>query len=280
MLCLYSIYKVRRGKPRIPSKKNTKNYSLLVFIASFVVFIFLSARIFCHLAFFNLEISSLLGISYNAPNPYQNEDLIKTIIFACISLTLMITCFFLKEQNWREMKTTEELSWFHVKLTPHRAIILLSSALVYIIFFTNYYLNIIFLFGGVDEFYVTVYYIILIPIILFCYYPIGKILKNRRFENIIENIDNSRDFKTNWFKFHLSKTYSVILLSVSSGLGGLYIYQLILMNMIFQSFIQEPHSFQAYLLFSFPAMTVIICMLLVVIVYTIKKTLPSIKFSK
>ena len=280
LLCLYSLFIVRRGKPMNPSKKITKNYSLLVFIASFVVFILLSARIFCHLALFNIEISSLLGTSYNAPNPYQNEDFIKTISFLCICLALMISSFFLKEKNYKEMKTSDELSWLRVKLTPHRAIILLSSALLYIVFFTYIYLSFIFLFGGFlsfTPFDPNLFDIILILIILFCYYPIGKILKNHRFDNIIENIENSREFKTNWFRFRLSKTYSVIFLSVSSGLIGLFIFQLLIMNMSVQAFLQYPYSFNSYMLFSFPAMTVIICLILVVIVYTIKKTLPSIK---
>ena len=280
LLCLYSIYIVRRGKPINPSKKITKNYSLLVFIASFVVFILLSARIFCHLALFTYEVSSLLGISYNALNPYQNEDFIKTISFLCICLALMITSFFLKEKNYKEMKTPDELSWFQVKLTPHRAIILLSLALLYIVFFTYIYLYFIFLFGGAlgfTPFGSNLFDIILILIILFCYYPIGKILKNHRFDNIIENIENSREFKTNWFRFRLSKTYSVIFLSVSSGLVGLFIFQLFLMNINAQAFLQDPYSHNSYMLFSFPAMTVIICLILVVIVYTIKKTLPSIK---
>ena len=281
LLCLYSLYIVRRGKPLNPSKKITKNYSLLVFMVSFVLFILLSARIFCHLALFNYEMSSLLGISNNALNPYQNEDFIKTISFLCICLALMITSFFLKEQNYKEIKTSDELSWLQVKLTPHRAIILLSSALLYIIFFTNYYLTIIFLFGGFGAaLYFSYFHSILIPIILFCYYPIGKILKNNRFDNIIKNIDNSREFKTNWFKFDLTRTNSVILLSVSSGLVGLYIYQLISMNMNAQAFLQEPYSLNLYMLFSFPVLTAFICLILVVIVYTIKKTLPSIKFSK
>ena len=280
LLCLYSLFTVRRGKPMNPSKKITNNYGLLIFIASLAVFILLSARIFCHLALFNNEFASLLGISSNAPNPYQNEDFIRTISFLCICLALMIASFFLKDKIYKESKTSDDFTWLHVKLTPHRALILLSVALLYIIFFTNYYLTIIFLYGGVDEFYVTLYYIILIPVILFCYYPIGKILKNRRFDNIIENIDNSREFKTNWFKFHLSKTNSIIFLSVSIGLVGLYIYQLILMNTYAQSLLQDSYSFKAYMLFSFPVITVIISLLLVVIVYTIKKTLPSIKFSK
>jgi len=280
LLCLYSLFIVRRGKPMNPSKKITKNYSLLVFITSFVVFILLSARIFCHLALFTYEISSLLGISYNALNSYQNEDFIKTISFLCICLVLMITSFFLKEQNYKEMKTSDEISWLHVKLTPHRAIILISSALLYIIFFTHFYLYFMFLFGfffGFAPSYLDFFQVILIPIILFCYYPIGKILKNHRFDNIIENIDNSREFKTKWFRFYLSKTNSIIVLSVSSGLIGLFIYQLFIMNMSAQVFLQYPYPDYSYMLFSFPAMTAIICLILVVIVYTIKKTLPSIK---
>jgi uncharacterized membrane protein len=193
----------------------------------------------------------------------------------------MTTSFFLKEQNYKEMKTSDELSWLHVKLTPHRAIILLSVALLYITFFTYIYLSFIFLFGdfyfGYTPFYLNLLNIIVIPIILFCYYPIGKILKNHRFDNIIENIDNSKEFKTNWFKFHLSKTYSVILLSVSSGLVVFYIFQLILMNMSAQAFLQFSDPLYSYMLFSFPIMAAIICLILVVIIYTIKKTLPSIK---
>lgn len=279
LLCLFSLFVVRRGKPMNPLKKITKNYSLLIFIVSFVVLILLSARIFCHLALFNYEIASLLGISNNPLSPYQNEDFIKTIIFLCVCLALMTTSFFLKEQNYKEMKTSDELSWLHLKLTPHRAIILLSVALLYIIVLTDIYLSFIFLFGSFcfTPSYLTFFNAIVIPIILFCYYPIGKILKNHRFDNIIENIDNSREFKTKWFRFHLSKTYSVILLSVSSGLMGLFIYQLLVMNMMAQAFLQFSDPHYSYMLFSFPIMAAIICLILVVIIYTIKKTLPSIK---
>jgi len=281
LLCLYSLFIVRRGKPMNPLKKITKNYSLLIFIVSFVVLILLSARIFCHLALFNYEIASLLGISSNAPNPYQNEDFIKTISFFCICLALMISSFFLKDKNYNEIKTSDELTWLQIKLTPHRAIILLSVALIYIVFFSYLYLSFILFFGRSFNF--TLFFsldffdVVFILIVLFCYYPIAKILKNHRFDNIIENIDNSREFKTNWFKFHLSKTNSIIFLSVSSGLIGLFIYQLLTMNMSALAFLQSPYPNYSFMLFSFPVMTAIICFILVVIVYTIKKTLPSIK---
>ena len=280
LLCLYSLFIVRRGKPMIPSKKNTSNYSLLIFIASIVVLILLSARIFCHLALFNYEVASLLGISSNAPNPYQNEDFIYTISLICICLVLMISSFFLKDKTTKESKTSDDLTWLHVKLNPHRAVILLSVALLYIVFFTWLYLSFIIIMGSSFNFSIlrfNLFDIIFFIIVLFCYYPIGKILKNNRFDNIIENIDNSREFKTNWFKFHLSKANSVIFLSVSSGLIGLFIYQLFIMNMSAQAFLQYPYPDYSYMLFSFPAMTAIISIILVVIVYTIKKTLPSIK---
>ena len=97
ILCLYSLFITRRGKPRTPSIKITKNYALLIFIGSFIVFIIFSARIFCHLALFNRDVSNLLGIiSYNAPNSYQNNDFIRTVVFFSVSLVLMISSFFLK----------------------------------------------------------------------------------------------------------------------------------------------------------------------------------------
>ena len=280
LICLFNLFIVRRGKPMKRSKKITKNYSLLIFIGSFVVLILLSARIFCHLALFNYEIASLLGISSNAPNPYQNEDLIITITLFCICVALMISSFFLKEHNNKEMKASVELKWLQVKLTPHRAVILLSVALIYLVFFAWFYLSFIMLFGGAFNFSLlrfNFFDIIFFTIVLFCYYPIAKILKNHRFDNILENIENSREFNTNWFKFKLSKINSIVFLSVSSGLIALYIFQLLLMTMNAQSFLQNPYPHYSYMLFSLPVMTAIICLILVVIVYTIKKTLPSIK---
>lgn len=124
------------------------------------------------------------------------------------------------------------------------------------------------------------FHIILILIIIFCYYPIGKILKNHRFDKAIENINNSQEFKTNWFKFRLDKTHSVILLSVSSPLVILYIFQLVLMNMNAQAFYQTFDPLDSYLLFSFPLMTIIIFLIITINIYTIIKTLPSIKSHK
>lgn len=281
LLCLSSLIIARRGKPIKPSKRVMKNYSLLIFIVSFVLLILSAARVFCHLALFDPEIASLLGISVNAPNQYQNEDFLKTLSFFIICLVLMITSFFLKEKNHEERKKFDELMWFRVQLKPHRAVILLSCALLYITFFTHFYIYYIFIMGiaivGFLSLYLNLIHFIFIPIILFCYYPIGKILNNHRFEKIIENIDNLRDYKTKWFGFNLSKTNSVIFLSVSSGLIFLYIFQLFTTNMSAEMFFTDMAPYYFFMIFSFPAMAVVICLILVVIIYTIKKTLPSIK---
>ncbi len=282
IVCLYSLFITRRGKPITPSTKVTKNYALLIFIGSFFVFIIFSARIFSHLAIFNKDVSNLLGISYTPPNAYQNNDFIRTVLYVSVSLVLMISSFFLKERNHKDRKTFDEFSWFRIKLTPHRATILLSSALICVVFFTHFYLTNIFMFG--DLFYFSflnnLFHIFFIPIILFSYYPIGKILKNHRFEKALENINNSGEFKTKWFKFRLDKINSVILLSASSALVVFYLIELISMNMSAQIFYSNIDLFESYTLFSFPFIIIFIFLAIIVNIYTIIKTLPSIKDSK
>ncbi len=279
--CLYSLFITRRGKPITPSTKVTKNYALFIFIGSFIVFIFTSTRIFSHLALFNRDVSNLLGMtSYNTPNSYQNNDFIRTVVFLSVSLALMFTSFFLKERNHKDMKTFDEFSWLRIKLTPHRATILLSSALISIFFFTQLYLTFIFLIGNINSilsFPSNLFNFIFIPIILFCYYPIGKVLANHRFEKAVENINNTGEFKTNWFKFKLNKIDSVVLLSVSSALIVFNLFQLGSMNMNAQMFYSTFDLRESYMLFSFPIMIIFIFLAIIVNIYTIIKTLPSIR---
>ena len=59
----------------------------------------------------------------------------------------MIISFLLKERSDEEMEINHELSWLHIRLTPYRAIFLLSVAFSLIIFFSVYFLNHIFIFG-------------------------------------------------------------------------------------------------------------------------------------
>ncbi len=282
IVCLYSLFITRRGKPITPSTKVTKNYALLIFIGSFIVFIIFSARIFSHLALFNNFVSNLLGMSYTAPNSYQNNDFIRTVLFVSVSLVLMISSFFLKERNHKDRKTLDEFSWIRIKLSPHRTTILLSSALICAVFFTHFYLTYVFMVGDLLFFSILdiSFHVVFIPIIIFSYYPIGKILANHRFEKAVESINNSGEFKTKWFKFRLDKINSVILLSASSALVVFYLIELISMNMSAQIFYSNIDLFESYTLFSFPFIIIFIFLAIIVNIYTIIKTLPSIKDSK
>ncbi|HEC40311.1 hypothetical protein LCGC14_0744620 [marine sediment metagenome] len=283
ILCLYSLFITRRGKPITPSTNITKNYSILIFIGSFVVFVMLSARIFFHLSIFNYEISRLLGTYYIASNSYQNNDFIKTLVLFCICLALMISSFYLKERNHNDMKPFNEFSWFRIKLTPHRVTILISSALICLTFFSYLYLTFTFMFGDfsfLTPFFYNIYHLILFPVIIFCCYPIFKILANNRFEKALEYINNSQEFRIKWFKTRLDKKNSVIFLSVSSTVVVLNIFQLLLTNMGAQAFYSSVGPLEPYMLLSYPLMTIIILLVIVVNIYTIIKTFPSIKDSK
>lgn len=272
ILCLYSLFITRRGKPMTSSKKITKNYGLFMFIVSFFLFILLSVRIFSHFVLF----------TYNPPNPYQNNDFIITISFFCICLAMMIKSYYMREYSHKVGKKDIKLSWFNIELTPQRALILLSIAILYTLFFTIFYLVSTFLLG-IFGFRLTYYSIIFhgffFGIIIFCYYPIGKISKDHHLVSIVENIENFSQYETNWFKFRLNRRHSVIFLSVSSGLIPLYVFQLVSMNLSAQSFLSEFTPSNTFLLFSFPVMTTVIIIILAVNIYTIKKTIHSIKLS-
>lgn len=280
IFCLYSLFITRRGKPMTPLKKNTKNYGVFIFIVSFVVFILLSARIFCHLFLFT-DLGFIIGTTPNATNSYQNNDFIITVVLFCICLALMIISYYMRDNSHKVGSKDLKLSWINIELTPQRALILLSVAIVFTLFFTNYYLVSVFLIG-IFGFSLTYYSIlfngIFIGIIVFCFYPIGKISKDNRLTTIVENIKNSREYETNWFGFKLNRLYSVIFLSVSCGLITLYMFQLVVMNMSGQAFISGSTSSNIYLLI-FPLMTVMIVLIIVVNIYTIKKTIYSIKSS-
>ncbi len=279
LLSLYSLIAVRKGKLKNPSKMGITNSSLLTFIISIIMVSFLSARVFCHFALFNDFFSNLLGIPSNPPNFHQIIDFIITIFLLCIFLTLLFTRYLGKEKNNTEINISKNLSWFHIKLNFHRATILLSAALFSIIFVTEFFLSLLFLAWYLTVFFSSIYniiiFIILILTILFCYYPIEKILKNQNFKKLIENIDTSREFRTKWFKFHLDRTQSIIIFSVSVVSIVSSIIMLFTFNLMAQVDIDPNRPF---LFFSYPISAALICIILVVIGYTIKKTYHSIIF--
>lgn len=279
LLSLYSLIAVHRGKLKDPSKTCVTNSSLLIFIISIIMVTFLSARVFCHFALFNDFFSNLLGIPSNTPNFHQIIDFTITIILLCIFLTLLFTRYLVKEKNNTGINISKNLSWFHIKLNFHRATILLSAALFSIIFVTEFFLWLLFLAWYLTVFFSSIYniiiFIILILTILFCYYPIEKILKNQNFKKLIDNIDTSREFRTKWFKFHLDRTQSIILFSVSIVSIASSVIMLFTFNLMAQVDIDSNRPF---LIFSYPILAAQVCIILVVIGYTIKKTHQSIIF--
>ena len=283
--CLYSLVATRRGKPITPSKKVAKNYSFLIFIPSFVISIFLLARLFCHIALFNYELSYILGIPPHTPTSEQNNDFIRVFVFLIICLTLMVASYFIKESSYEETRFNNEVSWFRIKLTPNRAIILVSLAILSIIVFSTGFLPVFVILAGVFSsiyWYIDYFYIsflgIFIIIIVFCYYSIEKVLKKRGLDNVINEIENLEEFETNWFKFRLNRLYSIIFFSISCGFIVFYVFQLITFNMDIRLMISEGDIYvDSYMLFSNPILISILVLLIAINIFTIKRTLPSLK---
>ncbi|MFX1590293.1 MAG: hypothetical protein ACFFC1_19340, partial [Promethearchaeota archaeon] len=174
IICIYSIVETRWGKARKIPNRLIKSYGLLIYIISFVLFFISLIRVSCHLIFFT-DLSYLLGTTRSASNSYQINDFIKVMVFLIISIILMISSYFLKEQKTKESKNFEILTWFHIKLTVNRAIILFSLAFLFIVFFLYLFLVFLFLTDTIIWF---PFSLIPLPIvILFCYYPIDKLLK-------------------------------------------------------------------------------------------------------
>ena len=282
-LCLYSIVASRRGKPRLIEDKIVKNKGLTLFIIFFIIFLLSFIRVLSHALLFT-DLAYTLGSTPRVTNSYQANDLFLTIVVLTISLILMISSYFIRENSHEVIRKNKKLSWLKIELTPHRALILLSIAILYTLFFTIFYLTNIFLLG-VGGFTSLTYASLVfhgpfVGIIIFCYYPIGKISKDHRLLEIVENVKNYKKYETNWFKFKLNRLYSVIFLSVSCGLIPLYIFQLMIMNLSAQSTFSQPTPFDSYQLLSYPLITVVIIAILSINIYTIKKTIHSIKFQE
>lgn len=271
-LCIYSLIATRRKKHRAPLKRITKNYGLIIYIISLLIFIFYINRLFCHLFLFT-DLANLLEITPRASTSYQIKDFIKVIVIIIISLNLMIACYFIKGGSYEETKRSNELTWFHIKLTPNKTIILLSLTFLSTIYFIYFVLRSLIFFPPI--LYNISFLVISFLIIIFCYYPFEKILKRRRLTNFIDSMKNSEEVITNWFKFPLKRLYSVVFLSLSSGFIILYVFHIMCINLGFREL--KLDDFESYYLISLPILTTVIGIILAINIYTIKKTIHSIK---
>jgi hypothetical protein len=117
-------------------------------------------------------------------------------------------------------------------------------------------------------------------VIILSYYPIDKILKHNHLNKIVKSIDQNDDFFVKWFKFKINRSNSLILFSTSIALIALYIYRLILVNMQAQWLLVNLDPMNYFLLFSFPSLIALICVILVIFGYTIVRTFPAVKSNK
>lgn len=291
VLCLYSIITSRRGKPTPPSRRIVKNYGLIVFIGSFVIFLFFLIRFFSHLFLFT-DLANILGISQNAPNSYQTEDFFRVIVIIIIFLILMTLSYFLKKSPNDDTELNNKITWLRIKLSPKRAIILLSLAILGIIVFGLPILGMFLMMGSSYFFYnfrIEYLITIIIPFIpaIFSCYALVTVVKKHRLKKFIDAIENSEEITCKWFKFNLNRLNSVVFFSLSIAFSIFCIFSLILMNMNVRmviSGINIPDSPTIYYTFlwiiRFVTMMSVNSLLLAVSIYTIKKTNKSIKSRK
>jgi hypothetical protein len=292
VLCIYSIIASRRGKPASPPKRIVKNYGLIIFIGSFIIFLFILIRFFSHLFLFT-DLADILGMTPNAINSYQTKDFFLVMAILIICLILMTSSYFLKESPNEDTKINNKITWLHITLTPKRAIILLSLAILGIIVFGYPSLVIFFIMGGWYLFfyfnsYTAVFSLIflIIPCILviFICYAIGKVVKKHRLKKFLDEIENSEEITCKWFKYNLNLLNSVIFFSLSIAFSIYYIFSLILLNMNARMVItgisipESVNIFDEFLwIIRFVIMMSVNSLLLAVSIYTIKKTKYSIK---
>jgi hypothetical protein len=275
-LCLYSLIAVRRKRTVSPSTRTIRNHGLILHITFLTIFLFFLMRIFCHIILFT-ELASVLGVPPATTTLYQVNDLIRSFTIMIISVIMIILSYFMREKKHNKLKVVSDLTWIRkIKLTPNRALFLLALAILFIIYFVYYSITIIFMFG--PFFYLSFPSFVFFPVILLCYYSINKVLKNNRFNNILSNVDSSVQLKTKWFKFSLKRADSIVFLSVSSGAIVIYIFYLIGINS-FLGMIANIDYLVILLheLIGFLLVMIVVIAMLAIVVYTIKKTLPSIK---
>ena len=288
VLCLYSIIASRRGKPTSPSKRIVNNYGLIIFIGSFIMFLFFLIRLFSHFFLFT-DLADLLGIYINVPNSYQTEDFFRVIAILIICLILMTLSYFLKKSPNDDTKFDNKITWLRIKLTPKRAIILLSLALLGFTMFGGFPMlgGLLMAFSSYYFYNLRVESLISIiiwstPVIFICY-AIVTVVKKHRLKKIIDEIENSEEITCKWFKYNLNLLNSVIFFSLSIAFSIYFIFRLITMitNAIMEiSGINIPESpdisFSFLWIIRFVIMMSVNSLLLAVSIYTVKRTNKSI----
>ncbi|MFX1390132.1 MAG: hypothetical protein ACFE9Z_08730 [Promethearchaeota archaeon] len=281
LLSIYSLIKMRRGKLVSNPKYIRKNYSLILFISSFIIFLIFLLRSVCHLILFT-NFSYLLGIIPYTPNSYQIIDLVVVIIMLIFSSILMISSYFAIDNSNDKNNINYRLTWFHMEISPKKAIFILSLSTVYIIFFSDILLKLIFMFSS-NNYYESGVLIIIatfLIITVFCFYSIGKILKGERLHYCINSLNKSGEVRSKWFKFDLNRSNSLFFLSTGFGFIFIYAFSIMSMNLLSQIFLSDFYfQLDWYYIILIPVSLVVLCTILFIIIYTIKQTIHSLKLT-
>ncbi|MHA2009338.1 MAG: hypothetical protein ACXABO_18590 [Promethearchaeota archaeon] len=283
ILFVYTFLITRRRKPASPSQRYIKKIGLFFFIVSFLVFLFSLIRLLCHLFLFT-ALAYSLGMPPHPTSSYQIIDFAIVIVILIVCLILMILSHFLKEKPYEEAKLKYELTWLHIKLTPERAIILLSLGIFALIYFGSLNLIELFLIGSYNYryFFDNVFFffekVIHFTFIVLSVYTIDKVVKRHRLNYFINKIENSEEIICKWFKFNLNRLQAIIFFSLSIGFIVFNVYEQMMINVTI--FNQRDQLIEITDIIRFLILTFFMFLILAVNIYTVNRTIPLIKSRK
>ena len=273
IMCLYSIFKTRRGKKfNSIQLKNASNFGLFIFIMSFIVFVLFLIRLLSHLIIYT-DLAYLIGITPESPTPHQFNDLLTVIIILIVSILFLIFSHFLKNSSSKLKKKEENLSWFNVTLTKNRFLLLTTYTIMYSCLIGFLYAVQFFSFRSlVFPTNVTGFYYIFFLLFLYNY---TKINNKNAFEKVLDQFNDSDNFRAKWMKLKVNRLQSIIICSIASGAMIFYLYYMISIRATFE-FTESSYLDMLYIV-QLISMLVFLCILLLFALFTIKCTFKAIK---
>ena len=273
ILSLYSIFATRRRKESNFSEiKTTSNLGVFIFIASFFTLLFYLMRLFAHLFMFT-DLAYLIGISPQPTDIDQFNDFLNVIIILIGSSAFMVSSYYLKKKAKIVQKEKENLTWFHVKLTKNRYIVLLSYTIMYSCLLSFLFAFFLFSYGSWIFYNEGIlFFLIFFLLILYSFF----MMRNKyAFQRILSQFNDSVDFTVKWLKFKLNRLQSVILCSLSSGAMFFYIFEILTFRASFQF---ELSNLDIIWIVQLISMVAFLSLLLLFALYTIKSTYKAVKF--
>ncbi len=273
IVCLYSVIATRRGKKSPANQVRTaSNLGVFIFIISFVILILYLLRLIAHLFVIFTDIPILFELYPQTKNIFQLNDFINVIIILIGSSSFLSFSYFLKKREKNIKIEKGDPTWFHIKLTKNRYIMLLSYAIMYLCVLSFIFL-VDFFTRGTSVLQVDSIISYLIPFLLISY-SLFKIRNKDVFQRILTQFNDSEDFNAYWFKFRLNRLLSVTLGSISSGAMFLYLFGILSNRYSFQlGLISLDMLWVIQLIF----MLAFESLLLLFALYTIKCTYKGVK---